>query len=167
MRVLMVLLLLFSYALSYEQELRRVASSITFTILSGGSKVKRVAVVDFTDLQGGRTEFGRFMAEELSVRIARQAIGFRVVDRMHISKVLEEQRFNLSGLVNPETAKEFGKLVGADAIVTGSYIVMPYSVRLNVKLIRTETGEVLTGTQADFQRTRFINELLSRRLDMK
>ncbi|MCX8076468.1 MAG: hypothetical protein N3C57_05480 [Aquificaceae bacterium] len=52
-------MLFFSYSLSYEQEIKRVASSITFTI-AGGSKVKRVAVVDFTDLQGGRTEFGRF-----------------------------------------------------------------------------------------------------------
>ena len=138
---------------------------ITFTILAGGSKVKRVAVVDFTDLQGGRTEFGRFMAEELSVRMAKQAIGFKVVDRIHISKLIEEQKFNLSGLVDKETAKNFGRLVGADAIVTGSYAVMPNGVRLNVKLINTETGEVLTGTQVDFQRTKFIDELLSKRLD--
>ncbi|MCX8075616.1 MAG: FlgO family outer membrane protein [Aquificaceae bacterium] len=158
-------MLFFSYSLSYEQEIKRVASSITFTIIAGGSKVKRVAVVDFTDLQGGRTEFGRFMAEELSVRMAKQAIGFKVVDRIHISKLIEEQKFNLSGLVDKETAKNFGRLVGADAIVTGSYAVMPNGVRLNVKLINTETGEVLTGTQVDFQRTKFIDELLSKRLD--
>lgn len=161
MWMLIALILLFSYALPYERELRKVANSVIFTILAGGSKVKRVAVVDFTDLQGNRTEFGRFMAEELSVRIARQAIGFKVVDRMHISKLIEEKKFSLSGLVDTETAQNFAKLVGADAILTGSYIVMPNSVRLNVKLINTETGEVLTGTQVDFQRTNFIEKLLS------
>lgn len=39
------------------------------------SSVKKVSVLDFTDLQGNTTELGRYLAEQLSVRMVSRAMG--------------------------------------------------------------------------------------------
>jgi len=44
---------------------------------------KKIAVVDFTDLDGSVTELGRFLAEEFSTAFAGTGKGFTVVDRIH------------------------------------------------------------------------------------
>jgi len=54
-------------AQGYEKELAGLAASISEAIEKAGKT--SVAVVDFSDLQGSVTELGRFMAEELSVRL--------------------------------------------------------------------------------------------------
>ena len=45
---------------------------------------------------------------------------FDVVDREYLSDALREQAFGLSGAVDPSTAAQLGKIVGAQYIVVGS-----------------------------------------------
>lgn len=46
----------------------------------------------------------------------------RVVDREHMQAILQEQKLQLSGVVNEQTAVEVGNLVGAQAILTGTVL---------------------------------------------
>jgi len=46
----------------------------------------------------------------------------RIVERENLEMVLEEQRMNLSGIVDESTAVEVGNLLGAKAIITGTLI---------------------------------------------
>ena len=65
-------LLFVSFSLSAQQsEIRSVADRLAGDIASSGKKA--VAVVDFTDLKGTPTELGWFLAEEVSVALARDA----------------------------------------------------------------------------------------------
>jgi curli biogenesis system outer membrane secretion channel CsgG len=44
---------------------------------------------------------------------------FTIVSRQDLNKVLKEQRIGTSGLIDPNTATEVGKLIGAQAIISG------------------------------------------------
>lgn len=46
----------------------------------------------------------------------------RVVDREHMMSILQEQKLQLSGVVDDATAVEVGKIVGAQIILTGSVL---------------------------------------------
>jgi hypothetical protein len=46
----------------------------------------------------------------------------RIVERDNLEMVLEEQRMNLSGIVDESTAVEVGNILGAKAIITGTLI---------------------------------------------
>ncbi|NCO83264.1 MAG: hypothetical protein COZ31_05670 [Nitrospirae bacterium CG_4_10_14_3_um_filter_44_29] len=56
---------------AYEYEIKILSASMADNISKAGKK--RIAVVDFTDLQGNITELGRFIAEELSVDLINTA----------------------------------------------------------------------------------------------
>ncbi len=63
---------------------------------------------------------------------------FRVVDRQNLEALVKEQQFTQSGLVNPATMKEFGKLYGIDALLYGVA-----SEGLALKLVDASTATLL------------------------
>lgn len=46
----------------------------------------------------------------------------KVVDRENMMAILQEQKLQLSGVVDDKTAVEVGKLVGAQVILTGTVL---------------------------------------------
>lgn len=119
-----------------------------------------VAVVEFTDLQGNVTDLGRFLAEELVTRLG-DLEKFKVIERQLLTKIIAEQKLSLTGVVDPASAKQLGKILGVDAIVAGSMTNLAQSVRVNARLISTETGEVFATAAADIFKDESVTGLLS------
>ena len=161
--ILTVLLLSFNTTFAYEREIKDISFSITESIVKSGKK--RIAVVDFTDLQGNITELGRFIAEELSIDLTNTARGFVIIDRTHLKSLLREHKLSISGLIDPATAKKLGQIAGVDAIVTGSVTPLGNSVKVSCKVIATDTAMVIGASKVDIARTRAIDELLGKGID--
>ena len=119
-----------------------------------------IAVVEFTDLQGNVSDFGRFLAEELVTRLG-DLEKFKVIERQLLTKIIAEQKLSLSGVVDPASAKQLGKILGVDAIVVGSVTNLAQSVRVNARLISTETGEVFATAAADIFKDESVTGLMS------
>ncbi len=66
-----------------------------------------------------------------------------MVERMRIKRVIEEQKLQMSGLVDPATARDAGKLLGADTILIGSFMESRGEVRITMRLVQVETGSML------------------------
>jgi TolB-like protein len=138
------------------------------TLSSGLSEIatrsgrKTVAVVDFTDLQGCVTELGRYMAEDVSVALASNAKGFEVVDRTNLKILMQEHKLASSGIIDPATARQLGKVAGVDALITGTIAPLSDSVHISAKVLDTETARILGGITADIPRTRAVEELLAK-----
>jgi TolB-like protein len=68
-----------------------------------------------------------------------------VVEKGQVTAVAAEQRLNLSGLVDDETAVNVGKFVGARYVIVGSVNGMGDFYTLSARLVDVETGVGLTG----------------------
>jgi TolB-like protein len=119
-----------------------------------------VAVVEFTDLQGNTTDFGRFLAEELITRLM-ETEKFRVVERQLLNKVIAEQKLSLTGVVDPGSAKQLGKILGVEAIVAGTVTSLSQSLKVNARLISTETGEIFSVASAEIFKDESVTGLLT------
>src|SRR5437588_8886187 len=97
-----------------------------------------IAVIEFTDLQGNVTDFGRYLAEELITRLY-ETEKFKVIERQLLNKVITEQKLSLTGVVDPTSARQLGKILGVDAIVSGTLTNLAQSLKVNARLISTET----------------------------
>jgi hypothetical protein len=68
--------------------------------------------------------------------------GLSVIDRQNTDAMLKEAELTQSGTVNPETAKQIGKLTGADAL-----LILEWYGGLNplakLKMVDAENGAVL------------------------
>ena len=78
---------------------------------------------------------------------------FKIVDRTQLSQILKEQKFSLSGVVDPERRKKVGEVTGVDAFLYGEVIDTSklhegindsdYYTTLNLRLLDVKTGTLV------------------------
>ncbi|GHT72343.1 hypothetical protein FACS189456_0580 [Bacteroidia bacterium] len=84
-----------------------------------------------------------------------------VLDRANLDKVRDEQGFQLSGEVDDKSAKDIGKILGAGAIVTGSFINLGDMYGLSLKAINMKTAAIAVSYPADIAKSSRIETLLA------
>lgn len=140
------------------QDMRPTAAALAAKIVAANRK--KVAVVDFTDLQGHATQLGRFIAEELSIALAEDTRQFQVIDRTSIRVILQENKLASEGIIDPATARKLGQIAGVDTLVTGTITPLGDSVHVGLKALDTQSAMVISGLTVEIPRTKAINDLL-------
>jgi TolB-like protein len=123
------------------------------------SRRTKVAVADFTDLDGNQRQIGRFISEELSTNLVLSARGYSVIDRNHLRTILREQKLSMSGLMDPENQKKIGKILGVDALILGSINPFGEQYRITFKVVATDTAEVVAADRGMVPKTPATDQL--------
>lgn len=121
---------------------------ISQTVLKNADKLpgKKVAVLDFTDINGASTEEGKLLAEQVTSRLAADG-AVLVIERSRLDKVLKEQELAASG-VTESTEEELGSVLNADALVAGTLVQMDENEEVNARMIDAKTGEIYCAANA-------------------
>jgi len=80
----------------------------------------------------------------------------KVVEREKIQAILKEIALSQSGVVDESTAIEAGRILGAQTIAIGSFMVLAKKVRIDTRIIRVETGEVMMAESIMGDSDRFL-----------
>ena len=90
-------------------------------------------------------------AEYFAERLIMAATGnsrVTLVERRDVQKIIDELKFQLSGLTNTDSVAEIGELLNAEVLIGGTlYLAGTYELFL--KMLRVETGEILSVTKAE------------------
>jgi TolB-like protein len=148
--------------ISTANDLEAALSELTREIAANieGTGKRKVAVVEFSTLDGSGTELGMYLAEELITRLFKTG-KFEVVERQLLNKVLAEQELVVSGFVEPTVAQKLGKILGVDAIVSGTVADLGISVRINARIISTETGTVFAAAASETKKDEVVSRMLA------
>ena len=155
--VLMAVVILQVGAAAQEKEIAVLASNLSARIAASGKKT--IAVVDMGNPQTCVTKLGRYISEELAVGLLQAGSGYVLVNRVQLQKLLTELKLGQSGLTDPATAKQLGKLAGADALVVGTMTFFGDTVRVTVQLLDTETAATVAASGVSIPRTAAIDKL--------
>jgi TolB-like protein len=125
---------------------------------------KVVAVLYFANHTGvARYDaLGKGIAEMLITDLS-SLESLRLVERARLEELVAETRFSRSDHADPGTAMELGRMLAAEYVVTGAFTGVDADIRVDGRLIRTETSEILSSTQARGTEDRFfqIHETLA------
>ncbi len=124
---------------SLDAELNRLTNQIIKSLAE--ERRTKIAIVEFTDLYGNVPMFGKYVSEELITRMYTTR-RFEVVERQMLNRVLEEQKLGTSGLIDESSAAAIGRMLGVQAIATGTITDLGDRVRINARMITTEKAEV-------------------------
>lgn len=69
--------------------------------------------------------------------------GAKIVERVQLQAVLDELKLGHSAVVDKDTSAKVGKLLGAEYLVLGSYFSLGGTLRVDARLVRVETGEIV------------------------
>lgn len=119
----------------------------------------RVAVIEFENKTTYGQRLGTAAADVLVTELGKTD-RFILIERAKLSKLLEEQKLGMTGIVDPATAAQMGKVLGAAAIVTGAVSEFGVQQRssdmliteskkqiaravVDVRIINVETSQIL------------------------
>ncbi len=85
---------------------------------------------------------------------------FRVVERGKLDEIIQEYKLGMAGMLKPETAKEVGKLLGADYLVFGRIEHTEYDYRsgnlinllVTARVVDVGTGEICYSVSDEVNR---------------
>jgi len=75
----------------------------------------------------------------------------RLVERRKLLEVLNEQKLGASELADESTRLRLGRILGARYMLFGSYLKLGPSWQIDLRLVDSESGHILTSVAADQQ----------------
>jgi len=135
---LLMLLFIPLNAQDFDTQLEKLAEGLSQKISAKGKT--KIAVWGFFTENGERTALGNYLTEDFSVYMTNFGDKFEVVDRNHLDVLLKEHQLNAEGYIDESTAKELGKIVAVDVIITGTYTVLNSIVKVRAKALDSETA---------------------------
>jgi Mg-chelatase subunit ChlD len=116
------------------------------------------AVLPLSAAQPALALDAEYFTEQLVLSLGQKGAGgelFRLVERQDLQKVLGELELQLSDLADAgegSQATRVGELVGAEILIVGKLYAKQDGFELFLKLLRVDTGEVLSVTKAVIDR---------------
>jgi curli biogenesis system outer membrane secretion channel CsgG len=127
-------------ALRLDSQLDHLVAQISAEM--SGTQKTSIAVIPFFDLDGNVNELGNLLSEELITRLYRTG-KFNVIERQMLDRILTEQKLQASGLIDEDSARKLGRLLGVEALVSGSVSDLSDHIKINARVISTETGQII------------------------
>lgn len=145
---------------------------LSMLVLHAAEAAPRIAVVDFDTNQYSAQLAGAQLADYVVDELVNTGL-FDVVEREKLQSIATELGFSGSGMVDPSSAAQMGRLLGAKYLLTGRVISLGaeeksfggygintrstiLSLAVSVRVVDTETGSVAFSTRTTTNRT--INE---------
>jgi len=113
----------------------------------------KLAVLEFP-YAGGKASYGPVIIQERLTTQLAQNKKITLIERGLLNKVLGELNLQASGAMDEETVKKLGKMLGADAVVTGTLNdTKETETEINARVVETETGKIIAAASASVEKT--------------
>ncbi|MBI5745179.1 MAG: acyloxyacyl hydrolase [Elusimicrobia bacterium] len=110
---------------------------------------KKIAIIPFSYADGrtGATKDGSVISERLTIKMINMH-KFEIIERSVLDKVMTELKLQNSGMIDATSAQQLGKVLGVEAIVTGTIVeTSGGQIEVNARLIKTETAQAIGASQ--------------------
>ena len=145
--LLSLLLLACSGAAFAEDKYDQLAKELT----EAGAPVqgKKIAIIPFSyaDNMAAASKDGSVIAERLTIKMI-NGHKFEIIERSVLNKVMNELKLQNSGMIDASSAQQLGKVLGVDAIITGTLVeTSGGQIEVNARMIKTETAQAIGASQ--------------------
>jgi TolB-like protein len=139
----------------FEKELTKIATEIAAS--PDIPKGTKLAVLGFQDsATKEQMLFSSIIEDDLAGVLIKKMRG-RVIAKNHIETVLKELKISKEDVFDQKNRKEFGKLLAADFIVTGSYWIADELININIVVVDIENGLALFSEKLKVKESSFPN----------
>ena len=126
---------------------------------SGDDKVSTYAILKLS------SDFNNAQYDEYITDILTEAIfntgSVKIIERGNLEKIIKEQKLQASGLIDERTAKDVGKVSGADYVCYGSIKDIGQKFTISARVVDVETGEICAMSRDTIEKDEYLLSLAS------
>lgn len=132
---------------SYDKLARELAE------VSISTGIPKIAIIPFSYVDKRKSDAGIVISERLTTRMVKLK-KCKVIERQLLENVMQELHLEATGVVDVETTKKLGKVLGVEALITGTLMdAADESAEINARTINAETAEVLATSSVEVKKT--------------
>jgi PBP1b-binding outer membrane lipoprotein LpoB len=133
-------------ALVNQQRLEGALDKAVETLVKNLPQNANIAILN---MESSDVSAAKYAVDELEFKLVNSK-KFRIVDRRRIDQILNEQKFQISGDVDDNSAVSIGKILGANIVITGSISGSGNSQRLFLRVLDVQTAQITTMVREQF-----------------
>ncbi len=105
-----------------------------------------IAVIRFKTLnkEAQDISLGELVSETFTSALVNSR-NFKIIEREQLDKLVKEMEMGQTGFIETTDAVEIGKMLQADAIITGSVALLGGQIQLNARIIEIESAYVISA----------------------
>ena len=122
-----------------------------------------IAIAAFPHVNDSCSELSNFLVDELVNSLFNLAENqLSIIERSQLDRIFSEMELSLSGAVDMNTTQELGRVHGVDTLLVGTLSNFGEDLRVNARLIDTETAQVYSAAAVNIPRTSTFEDMMSR-----
>ena len=145
-------------------ELNGLATRVARIVAKHSKRVqgeKRTIVTDFVEVHGTISQLGPYLADELSVALAKQAVGFLVIGRDRLKALMAEEKLDPGALRDPEAVACLAESAGASTVVGGTIEVLEDGIEISAAVWKVPDRKKLLDERLNVAKAPKMQELLA------
>lgn len=132
---------------SFDKGIESVGNDLAAKLLQQNKT--KVAILYIKDIEDVETLQGKYMADIVGVAFVNNPGKFVVWQRVNLNGLAEAQKLIDAGYIDAANAKLLGKILSADALITGRYMVKNNSVKLILNAFDVSSGTSIAASSID------------------
>jgi len=170
-KAILLLLLFFSLSIgAFAQEMDEAMSKVARSLIEGIKKanLKRVAVSDILDYRKRVTALGQLLSDDLVTKLflemsksSGDGNKVEIIERSRLSAILSELKLTPIMLQEQKDIKRLGKVAGVDGLIVGSVAEVGEYITVNLRVITTSTGRIVSVGQVRITSNNSLREQLT------
>lgn len=122
---------------------------------------RTIAVLPFPHADGQCSVLSTYLVDELIHNLfSIPGSTLEIVERSQLEALLSELELGEGGLLDPATTQQLGSVSGVDALAVGTITTIGDTLRVNARLVSTDTARTVSAAAVTIPRTGAIDELL-------
>lgn len=143
-------------------ELNKIAASISHDIQQNqGDRKPTLAVFPFQAEERLASRGTGVAVSQLLSHYIFVNRGVILVERSELSKVLEEQKLGLTGVIENDMALKVGHLLGSQFLLVGNISQIGKNYQINVRLVNAEDGKIINTCFGELEKSELDGEMLA------
>jgi TolB-like protein len=148
---------------SVEDGLKMLADQIVEKSVAADRKT--IAVLPFPNSDGSCSVLSTYLVDELILGLFSVPNSpVTIIERSQLEALISEMKIGAGGLLNPKTTQKLGSISGVQALTVGTITVIGDTVRVNARVVDTETGRTISAAGVTLPRTSAVTQLLQKPL---
>lgn len=130
---------------------------------SHSSDGNTIAISAFPHVDDSCSELSNFLVDELVLSLFNVPdADVQIIERSQLGRIFAELELSMSGAIDANTTQELGRIHGVDTLLVGSLTTIGDDLRINARLIDTESGRVFSAAAVNMPKTSTLEVLMER-----
>jgi hypothetical protein len=139
---------------TFDNSLKQLTDELSIKLTKVSTS--KMAVWDLSDLNGGVSSIGKYIAEDISINLSDK---FHITNRNQLNTLLKENQLSSEGFINQATFKQVKKLSDIDIIITGIVTILSENIKITLQALDVD-GNIVGAVKGDVPLNADVKELL-------